>query len=396
MTERKAELHEFSAEQLREELRARFPSDHRAEFVRELPVRRDLFRAFTDDELLNAILRQQKLVYGVAARVEVSDASPAEQKDARTVAGLFSLSSLRPGANDGHELDLSTFGETVQRQFGRPLAAREPFQLQPIGPLCSACLVAPDLVITVGRLVSVAVLARTRFVFDFQLKPDGSLLQVKSADVYRGIEVVDSEVNPIGDDWAVVRLDRPVIGRTPAALRRRGQPSVGQRLHVIGHPLGLPMKIAGGSIVRGYPEPEVFFANLDVLGGGPGSPVFNSDTHEVEGILVRGGAELVRVDAVMVSLICPEEGALGALCSRASLIPLPGDEHAVLRLRRPYLRGAAVQLCQERLARLGLSVPPDGVFGPKTRAAVRALQRREQLEPTGIVDQETQALLMDS
>ncbi|WP_420540401.1 S46 family peptidase (plasmid) [Paenibacillus polymyxa] len=45
---------------------------------------------------------------------------------------------------------------------------------------------------------------------------------------------------------------------------------------------------AVGAAVRDNPPNAFFVANLDTYGGNSGSPVFNSDTHEVEGILVRG------------------------------------------------------------------------------------------------------------
>jgi hypothetical protein len=60
-------------------------------------------------------------------------------------------------------------------------------------------------------------------------------------------------------------------------------------VHVIGHPAGLPVKVASGKVTRNS-DLEVFETSYDALGGNSGSPVFNSVTHEVEGIHVRGMA----------------------------------------------------------------------------------------------------------
>ncbi|HYO96066.1 MAG TPA: peptidoglycan-binding protein [Polyangiaceae bacterium] len=387
------QLNEFTAEQLRAEMWARLPAGTARVVATAQPIRRDVFATISDDELLRAVLRQQKLVYGVSGRVEVFDATAAEQLDATVVAGLFRAASLKPAPGGDFDLKLQTFDERVRARFGCALAPQEPFRNQPIGPFCTGCLIAPDQVLTVGRFVSNRLLQGSRFVFDFRMSADGSPTRVKGDDVYAGVQLVDSEVDPQGEDWAVVRLDRPVVGRRPAKLRREGLPSAQQPLHIVGHPLGLPLKVAGRATLRGTTGPESFVANVDAYGGGPGSPVFNSETHEIEGMLSRGGAELVRVNDQMVSLICPETGCLGAVCTPSSLIPLPADDHPKLRLRRPYLRGSGVRECQELLARHGLEVPADSVFGPKTRAAVRAFQRREGLEPSGIVDGHTRALL---
>ena len=60
----------------------------------------------------------------------------------------------------------------------------------------------------------------------------------------------------------------------------------------MGHPSGLPMKIAGGSKVHAL-EKHYFVANLDTFTGNSGSPVLNEKTGLVEGILVRGGKDYI-------------------------------------------------------------------------------------------------------
>jgi V8-like Glu-specific endopeptidase len=56
---------------------------------------------------------------------------------------------------------------------------------------------------------------------------------------------------------------------------------------VIGHPTGLPTKVSAGANVRSVND-VYFVANLDTFGGNSGSAVFNAETGEIEGILVRG------------------------------------------------------------------------------------------------------------
>jgi len=67
---------------------------------------------------------------------------------------------------------------------------------------------------------------------------------------------------------------------------------------------------------------------------------------------------------------------------------------------RPTLKtgdsGDDVMLLQARLAALGvLTSPVDGIFGPATEAAVKEVQRRVGVEPTGVVDERTAGSIAD-
>ncbi len=74
--------------------------------------------------------------------------------------------------------------------------------------------------------------------------------------------------------------------------RTEGSPKKGDNIVVIGHPSGLPTKIAGGANIRSV-NSVYFQANLDTYGGNSGSAVFNADTGLLEGILVRGERDYV-------------------------------------------------------------------------------------------------------
>ncbi len=56
-------------------------------------------------------------------------------------------------------------------------------------------------------------------------------------------------------------------------------------------------------------------------------------------------------------------------------------------------RGVAVRTLQERLAKAGHTLAVDGLFGPRTRAALIAFQTASGLPATGIADEPTQAHL---
>jgi hypothetical protein len=167
-----------------------------------------------------------------------------------------------------------------------------------------------------------------RFVFGFRMRDaETAPAAIANGEIYRGVALIGHQLVGNGPDWALVRLDRAVTGHRIARIRRAGRIGDQQVVHVIGHPAGLPTKFAGGAVVRDNAPAAYFVANLDAFGGNSGSPVFNSDTHEVEGILVRGETDFVRRGACQVSLVCPTTGCRGEDCTRAtefaSLVPVP-------------------------------------------------------------------------
>mgnify|MGYP002404305880 CR=1 FL=1 len=60
---------------------------------------------------------------------------------------------------------------------------------------------------------------------------------------------------------------------------------------VVGHPSGLPMKVAPGRVQ--FVTPRLIMMDTDTFGGNSGSPVLNAETGEVEGIFFRGGLDYV-------------------------------------------------------------------------------------------------------
>ena len=96
----------------------------------------------------------------------------------------------------------------------------------------------------------------------------------------------------------------------------------GTELVVIGHPTGLPTKIAGGAWVRQNTNNVYFQSNLDTFGGNSGSAVFDAETGTVEGILVRGETDYVYDSSrgCRVPKQCSNEGCRGEDVTRITNI----------------------------------------------------------------------------
>ena len=75
----------------------------------------------------------------------------------------------------------------------------------------------------------------------------------------------------------------------------------GTEIYIIGHPFGLPMKVAGNARVESIDD-NYFRASLDAFRGNSGSPVFRADTHAAIGIYVRGERSIEVVGGCYVTL----------------------------------------------------------------------------------------------
>jgi hypothetical protein len=278
---------------------------------------------FETEAIAAALLDKQKVIYGVDDRRDVYQINDQDLlQDADCVVALFEKAKLQDNGDGTSSLVTKTF----QQEYG--LCNSEPFRKQPVGAFCSGFLVAPDVVATAGHCVENATLGDIRFVFGFRMV-DANAAQTKipNGEIYRGTQLIGRRQDPTGLDWALVRLDRPVQNHRPAPVRRRRRIPNGAGVHVIGHPCGLPTKVAGGAEVRNNTPTPFFVANLDTYGGNSGSPVFNSATHKVEGILVRGERDFRQQGNCQVSLVCPTTGCRGEDVTRitklADRIPRP-------------------------------------------------------------------------
>ena len=272
---------------------------------------------------------EPKVIYGSDDRRDLY-----QVQDAKVLSLADSTLALFEGGNvavNGDWAALTT--EHYGVSYG--LCKEEPFYDQRAGAFCSGSLVAPDVIMTAGHCVPSADACKAvKFVFGFALKKEGAHpASVPASEVYGCSELLGREQIGTGQDWALVKLDRTVTGHAPLKVNLETPVANGDPLFVIGHPAGLPTKIAGGASVREAipkdPESEqllsgFFRANLDTYGGNSGSAVFNAKTGLVEGILVRGEMDYTWKGDCRVSNACSNEGCRGEDVTKASSVGFPG------------------------------------------------------------------------
>lgn len=271
---------------------------------------------FLDSEL-NSQKTKQRAAYGVDDRYDLYEVNDEKiQNDADSVIGLIAKDRLHDNGNGKSDLLTSKFTRVYMDDIDEVvnLCEKEKYYNQPTAPFCSGFLVGPDLVATAGHCIDKDKLSENnmtiddvRFIFGFKMENKNAFNnKIDKEEIYKCKEIVNYKLEPNGSDWAIVRLDRKVTNHKIAKIHRQ-RIKDNQRVHVIGHPAGLPLKYAGGAWVRDNSPKEFFKANTDTYGGNSGSPIFNSETHEIEGILVRGVQDFKKNNKTncAVTMVCP-------------------------------------------------------------------------------------------
>lgn len=230
-----------------------------------------------------------KVIYGEDNRID-----PINSDNAVFVELSKSTAAMIPSQNLSKDIDreIKVTGVSLT---SRGMCKSERFSSQMTAAHCSGFLVSENLLVTAGHCIrSQSDCNSYRWVFDYAVeKEDQFDLAVPANSVYSCKKIISRTLDSWSkDDWALIELDRKVTDRRPLTFRKSGKIETGAELVVIGHPSGLPTKIADGAKVRSLDE-HFFVANLDTYGGNSGSAVLNIATGEVEGILVRGAMDYV-------------------------------------------------------------------------------------------------------
>lgn len=244
-----------------------------------------------------SVSANDKIIYGDDNRLDVAlVTNPQYVLLAKSTAAMISLSEIEgkkiPKKGGGGSNSVIVSGPSLESQG---ICSSERFAKQPTAAYCSGFLVSEKLLVTAGHCVQTeADCANYQWAFDYKANSETqSQVILNRNNIYRCSKIIEQVLDDESqNDYALIELDRPVTDRPALKYRTEGKIEVNAALVVIGHPTGLPTKVADGANVRRLEE-NFFVANLDTYGGNSGSAVFNANTFEVEGILVRGDEDYI-------------------------------------------------------------------------------------------------------
>lgn len=267
-----------------------------------------------------------KGIYGNDNRKLVEDLDPVlDQKAIRQASAVF---AQIPKWRISEETNEFISIKTKSLYTGLNFCADQRFIDLPIVSSCSAFLVAPDLILTAGHCVKDKYECQKNvWVLDYDneagfLSPSSSVM-FKKDKVYACSQILSwSENSKL--DYALIKLNKKVIDRSPLGLRRVGKISDDDSLLIIGHPLGLPKIFANGAGVRSNNLSYTFLSNTDSFSGNSGSPVINTETNLVEGMLIRGDEDF-KMDLDLGcnrEVTCQDKECRGETIQRSTVLPL--------------------------------------------------------------------------
>lgn len=268
---------------------------------------------------------QHKAIYGEDDRLEPDQLMDSSfEKVTKSVAAVISNYSLK---KIGQSIELVS----LNLGDGTKYCPDVPYIGQPTAASCSSFLVAPDIVVTAGHCIKTNWDCKTKsFIFDYRMDLLGDRsgpyqrFRLKKEQIFGCKEILARKLDKreTKEDWAIIKLDRKVPGRTPLKFRKSGRVDPRSSLTLVGFPSGLPLKVATNGIVRTDDKPFYFVAEIDAFHMNSGSPVINHDTLEVEGILVRGERDFNPNSGCRSLNVCKEGTCRGEDVSKITKVPL--------------------------------------------------------------------------
>ena len=222
-----------------------------------------IFLIVSSSRLFSQMLPQ--VIYGEDDRRDLHQVNDVRwQKLARATALLVERRHLQHLQDSG---SYRLHSEPVGEKYG--LCRHEAFWQQPSAGYCSGFLVGADVLVTAAHCLREAgACAKLAVVFGYSYRGNGSDPAQLSPDNVYFCKGVLARVYEIADglDFAVLRLDRAVQERLVLPLRAKGKVTRGEKMTVVGHPLGLPTKVTHGQVRSGR-DRDYFIINADLWTG---------------------------------------------------------------------------------------------------------------------------------
>lgn len=282
-------------------------------------------RTFSDGrKVIYGVDDREEVIYDTIDINQVKDLDNPYMNDGKCVVALIPQNRLTLNARGNYVLQPS--GKFKDEYT---LCETERFLNEPVAAECTGFAVAADKIVTAGHCIDSSNFQKYYYVFDYMVDSSGVVNRIINKNcVYEAVEFIKGVLNEkTKEDFAIIKINKPIVNARIAQLNTNMNSIKPSSLfHVIGTPCGLPMKIAYNATLRENSNPHFFVITSDTYGGNSGSPVFNSNSHLVEGILVRGEKDFklknqfngiaLPTKNCNISVVCPFNGCRGEDVSR--------------------------------------------------------------------------------
>lgn len=303
----------FTDQDLRKELMARHPNPDKSATDTLIPLN-DLLSRFTDKMLFDEIREREDVIYGADNRKDIYQiADTGVVKNSATIVGFFRKSDLVFFPDKSVALRNKITLKSIYS-----LCNDEPFCNQYIGPYCTGFAVSSKLIASAGHCMKGMSLDDFVCIFGYRLNSvSDSSVRFTAEQVYYPESVING-LTTQSKDYLLVTVKGTIPASRISAIDKKEVAMPMKNIYVIGHPCGLPIKVADNAEVRNNDNPDFFVTNLDTYKGNSGSPVYSSLTNQVIGILVGGEHDFqtVPVENCVRSYRCSNIGCRGESVTR--------------------------------------------------------------------------------
>lgn len=241
------------------------------------------------NEIVTGFYPQQGALASRQDFYQIANQEVREQTEAVACIVFKHLLEKTPQENQYKFAIRQTLGQRFS-QVGKRIDSNTPFYNQPSYGLATAFLInenqllssghAPD-----GKSWNEFSFKKLRVIFGYRFSEPHQSAQKVEAFKIKKIKQVHLSRGLEWADWAIIVLKKSVK-RIPLSLSFL-EPKANARFSLLSHPLGVPLKIATGAILKGN-EGSTLTTDHDVFQAESGAPLIEEWTKKVVGILGEG------------------------------------------------------------------------------------------------------------